>query len=91
MIVLYGQFKLRPYILLHTTNFHHCWSKFFVFWLSEMAQINVSCYYNYPLRKFPEKKKANFENLIPHETEEDTMVNIYICVNSGLTLVKLSR
>ena len=71
MIVLYGQFKLRPYILLHTTNFHH--------------------YYNYPLRKFPGKKKANFENLIPHETEEDTMVNIYICVNSGLTLVKLSR
>lgn len=56
-----------------------------------MAQNNVSCYYNYPLRKFPEKKKANFENLIPHETEEDTMVNIYICVNSGLTLVKLSR
>ena len=36
-------------------------------------------------------RKANFENLIPHETEEDTMVNIYICINSRLTLVKLSR
>ena len=55
-----------------------------------MAQNNnVSCY-DHPLTKFPEKK-ANFENLIPHETEEDTMVNIYICINSGLTLVKLSR